>query len=85
MMYRTNQLMFSLLALVLGLFLITAGAVLFLTPRFPSKCFPLVTTATDSSVLSGNSVNVGTRLSVSYSNATFTESDTRPLTRDGSD
>lgn len=75
MMQRKKQMMFLLLALILGLLVGVAGAVLFFAPRFPSQWFSLVTTATDHGVPSGNSLNVGARLSVSYSDATITESD----------
>ena len=71
--------MFALAALMLGVLLGIGGTVLFLGPRFPPQWFPLVTTASDSGVPSGNSVNVGARLSISYSDATITESDVPAL------
>ena len=72
---RRKQAIFALIALAFGAALGVIGAVLFLNHRFPSQWFPLVTTATENGVPSGNSANVGERLSVSYSKATITESD----------
>jgi hypothetical protein len=75
MTQRSKQLIFALAALALGALLGVGGTVLFLGPRFPSQWFALITTASDSGVPSGNSVNVGARLSISYSDATITRSD----------
>jgi len=79
MTQRTKQVVFALMALVLGVLMGIVGAVLFLSPHLPLQWFPLVATATDRGVPSGNSVNVGARLSISYSDATMIESDIPPL------
>jgi hypothetical protein len=50
-------------------------AVVFLAPAFPAQWLTLATAVGDSSVPSGNSVDVGGRVPVSYSSATIAESD----------
>lgn len=72
---RTKHLAAIVVASVIGIVIGVAGAVRFLTPRFPSQWLTLATAPADSGVPSGNSVNVGGRVSVSFSSAIITESD----------
>jgi hypothetical protein len=72
---RMKQLTLGAIALAIGIVIGIAGAARFFAPSFPSQWFALVSTLSDSGVPSGNSVDVGGRISISYSDATITQSD----------
>src|SRR5438128_8141997 len=71
---RTKQLAWISLALCIGMIIGVLVAVWFLAPSFPSHWFALSPPSPHGRVPSGNSVDVGAHVSVSYSDAAFVES-----------
>ncbi|MFL6519510.1 MAG: hypothetical protein ACJ8NS_04760 [Chthoniobacterales bacterium] len=74
-MSRAKQLTFAGVALLVGIVIGIAGALVALRSSFPSQWFALVATESDAAVPHGNSVDVGAPLSVSYGEAAIVESD----------
>jgi hypothetical protein len=72
---RTKQLSLIALACCFGIVIGVVVSSRLLNPKFPSRWFILIQPASDTVVPPGNSVDVGTHVSVSYSSATIVESD----------
>jgi hypothetical protein len=72
---RTKHIAAIVAAIVVGIVIGVAAAARLLAPAFPSQWFALASAPLDGGVPSGNSVDVGGRVSVSYSEATIVESD----------
>ncbi len=74
----SKQVFFIALALLAGVGIGALTATNMLTSAFPSHWFTLVPPTSDSSVPTGNSVDVGTGPSISYSSSVIIDSDIAP-------
>ena len=75
---RRRQIFLVALTLLAGAVIGALLVAKLLTPTLPSGWFTLVPAASDTSVLAGNSIDVGNRISISYSSAVIAASDIAP-------